>query len=87
MTRFSSFYLSKVPGKYFLLNIGKPEIPYTKPLELNETGSRIYTLLDQGYEIEKIIDLFVTEYGLSIEQSRDDVNFFIEQLRNFGLPV
>lgn len=52
---------------------------------LNEVGSRIWALLQQGHPMGKIFSMLLKDYDVSEEQLRSDVQQFLLQLQAEGL--
>ncbi|MBI5233128.1 MAG: PqqD family protein [Deltaproteobacteria bacterium] len=57
-------------------NVGDLSCIYT----LNETGTRIWELLDGKRDIREIIGVITDEYDISADAARDDVCEFINEL-------
>jgi Coenzyme PQQ synthesis protein D (PqqD) len=54
---------------------------------LNAVGTRIWTLLEEGTPIERIVDAIASEYDAEVQQIARDVTALIEQLSSRGLIV
>ena len=51
----------------------------------NETGSRIWQLLDGSHSVEEIAHILAEEYAVSAVQAAVSVNTFLGQLQERGL--
>jgi hypothetical protein len=60
-------------------------IPTNRIFELNETGSRIWELLGQGLDTNRIVQKLVDEFDVEDVQAADQVNDLLVQLQNEGL--
>ena len=54
---------------------------------LNAVGTRIWTLLEGGTDIDRIVDAIASEYDADVQQIARDVTALIEQLSSRGLIV
>jgi len=52
---------------------------------LNESGTMLWAILEAGRSLAELASALQTEYGLSPDEARDDVQEFIEGLRREGL--
>jgi Coenzyme PQQ synthesis protein D (PqqD) len=55
--------------------------------ELNETGTRVWELLGQGLNIDRIIQHLIFEFEVADSQAAEEVSKLLSQLRNQGLVV
>jgi Coenzyme PQQ synthesis protein D (PqqD) len=54
---------------------------------LNAVGTRIWTLLDAGTPVDRIVSTIADEYDADPEQITRDVNALIDELSSRGLIV
>lgn len=85
--KYLGFVLRNAAGMWHILDVTNPEVPYKAPLQINETGAKIWEYLQKGFSEEDIADQFVTEFGISKEEAREDIKEFIKKLAEFGVPV
>jgi len=52
---------------------------------LNESGTMLWAMLEAGRSPAELAGALQTEYGLSPDEARDDVQEFVEGLRREGL--
>ena len=52
---------------------------------LNEMGTRIWDLMNDQTDIDKMVEIISTEYEVSIEQAKKDVAEFLSSLESVGL--
>ncbi len=52
---------------------------------LNETGAKIWALLDKYQKPKKVIDELLTEYNLSEDECEREVKQFLQAILNKGL--
>ncbi len=79
-----NFVLKQVAGSYIVLPIGGSIVDFNGMLTLNESGVLLWNTLKQGCDIEGLVDALTTEYKVSREVARDDINEFLTKLANAG---
>lgn len=52
---------------------------------LNDVGSRMWTLFQQGQSAQEVLDALVQEYNVSTERLSNDIHQFLRQLQSRGL--
>jgi hypothetical protein len=60
-------------------------IPTNRIFELNETGTRIWEMLGQGLDANRIVQKLIEEFDVEDVQAADQVNYLLVQLQNEGL--
>ena len=70
----------EVDGEIVLLNIESGEY-----FGLNEVGSRIWTLLQEGRLADEILGTLVSEYDVPEVVLKSDVQLFLQQLFSKGI--
>ena len=53
--------------------------------ELNETGARVWELLGQGLDVDRIVHHLVDEFDVDEAQAADELKNLLMQLRTEGL--
>ncbi len=81
------FELRFAGGEYRLLDLRDSAFPYREPLRLNETGAAIYRRLNGEYSMEALCVFMNEEYGLSMEEAREDLQAFLDSLVEYGVPI
>ena len=52
---------------------------------LNEMGTRIWELMNDGTDIDKMAETISSEYEVSMEEAKKDVTEFLSSLESVGL--
>jgi hypothetical protein len=52
---------------------------------LNGTGAKVWTMLEQGFGFEAVVDSLMQENGMPRQQVQGDVEIFLRALENKGL--
>jgi len=63
------------------------DVPTNRIFELNETGTRVWELLDQGVDPGGIVHHLVNEFEVDEERATTEVEDLISHLRTEGLLV
>jgi hypothetical protein len=61
------------------------DISTSRIFELNETGTRIWELLGQGLDVERIVEHLVSEFEVADSQAAEEATKLLSQLQNEGL--
>ena len=77
-----NFILRQLAGEWLLVSIGEGE-EVKRLLYLNEIGKDIYTHLQEGLEGQALIDALAEEYDIDPATLRQDVEEFLQTLRNY----
>ena len=80
-----NFILKNIGSEYILIPLGQEAIEIKGLLKTNEVGSDIYKYIEKGYDVDRIIDAIVSDYGIAWEVAKNDVNEFISNLRKYGV--
>lgn len=79
------YQLRHAAGRYWLLDMQQDGLDYKKPIELNECAALIWEWIHQGRTTEEIAQELQKNYGISMEQAREDTEQFVMNLREQGL--
>ena len=79
------FIRRKIQDKYVVVATGDASKTYRNFIELNQTASVIWDEVKNGKTIEQIAELFVKEYGITIEKATQDINKTIDLLIKEGI--
>lgn len=80
-----NIYIRKAGGSYWIVRTGDDILEYQNPIMLNETGAKIYELLEDGYSEGDVASYMVREYDISYEEALSDAESFINMLIDSGL--
>lgn len=75
------YQLRYAAGLYWLIDMEQSGDPYISPIPLNDSGAKLWRMIDSGTSPAEIYEQLCAEYGISIEQARSDVHDFMEQLQ------
>lgn len=52
-------------------------------LSLNGSGGFVWNLLEQERSFDELLTLTVAEYGISVEEARNDLTEFLKSIKNY----
>lgn len=78
-----TFVKREIAGDYFLVPVGEAAKKYCGLFELNEIGAFIWDRLEKNPN--KIINDILSEYEVSNEQAKKDLDDFLEYLLSLGI--
>lgn len=79
------YTLRKVGIYMWIIKINQNDDKYIKPIETNECGALLWSGLKNGKNQSELYDLLVSNYGVSKDEAKDDVEAFLEQLKINGI--
>lgn len=74
------YLLREAGGAFWLLDTRQPGVPYRSPIQMNESGARLWQLRERGLTLEEIARQIGEEDGVSPEEIRSDLEAFFEEI-------
>lgn len=85
--RSPSRYLLRDAGGYlWLLDTWQAGVPYVPPIQMNETGARIWSLRAEGKSPGEIAEAIGREEGIPLEEILPDVECFLKDINSRLAP-
>ena len=81
----SGYMLRKVIDTYVIMGIGSDNYVPNRIMSLNETGAYLWGLLEKGSDKQALIDNLISEYEVDRTTAENDVDIFLDQLRDKDL--
>lgn len=81
------YQLRYAAGQYWLLDMEQTGMAYKRPMSMNGVGAEIWKMLEKGWSIEGISEVFMKEYGVDKEEIREDIIQFQKQLAAYGVVI
>lgn len=75
------FMLREVAGNYIVVPVGNASKKFNGMITLNETSAFLWNLLLNDTSCEQLVDALMTEYDVSSEIAKRDVDAFINKLK------
>lgn len=77
-----NFILRKVADSYIVVPVGSMTLNFNGIINLNETGAFLFEKLQQGAGREDLINALLEEYDVAPERAENDVDIFIQKVRD-----
>lgn len=81
------YQLRYAAGCYWLLDMTQPGVPYKKPLPLNKTGADIWKKTEAGLSLDAIAESMSSQFGVPVDEMKQDVENFYRQLEECGIVL
>ena len=81
------FVLREVAGQAMVIATGEASRDFHGMVKLNGTGRLIWEGLSRGVSEQEMAEALVTEYDVSVEEARSDVDAFVDKMREAGFLV
>ncbi len=79
------YMLREVAGCSVVVAIGTDTMDFNGMINLNETGTFLWKLLEKGSTIEQLVDAVLEEYDIDKETANSDIFLFLNKMREAGL--
>ena len=79
------FLKRKIGDKYLVVTTGELSRKGNMFIELNDTASDIWDMLEKGYDRDKIISKLCKKYDAPEEKIQQDVDRLIASMKNAGV--
>lgn len=79
------FLLKNLAGSYVIIPIGENMVDFKLMITLNETSAFLWKCLETSQTLDQLTDSLTAEYDVSHEIARNDIEKFLQQLRDKGL--
>ena len=87
MTINPNFVLRELAGTWVVLPLADKMIDFNGMITLNEPGVLLWNTLEKGADVDALVNAFMSEYVVSAQQARQDVEEFVDKLRSIGYLV
>ena len=78
------FVLRQVAATWVVLPLSRETVDFNGMIRLNDTGALLWQRLEQGSDREGLIRELTSRYAVSETQAGEDVDAFLNVLRNAG---
>ena len=79
------FLLKKIAGSYVVVPVRQRAVDFSSIIKLSESGALLWERLEQGAGREELIAALCAEYEVDELQAGEDVDRFIEKLKEADL--
>lgn len=78
----NDFVLRKVADSYVVVPVSSLTLDFNGVINLNETGAFLFEQLQKGTEREELISKMLEEYDVTKEKAIEDIDTFINKLKD-----
>lgn len=78
----SGFISRNIAGNNVVVAVGERSRNFNGIIKLNESGTFLWEKLSAGIEKNELVDAFLEEYDVDRVTAENDINAFIEVLKN-----
>ncbi|MHB0999052.1 MAG: PqqD family protein [Armatimonadota bacterium] len=79
------FFLRTIGEEAVVVPVGQRVVDFNGLISLNDTGKFIWECLKEDSTEESLVTALMEEYDVDIEQARQDVSAYIEELQRLSV--
>ncbi len=79
------FMLREIAGTWVVVPIGQRVVEFNGLMTLSESGALLWKKLEDGAEVDKLVEAIVGEYEIDETTANSDVNEFVCEIDKKGL--
>lgn len=79
-----NFVLRQLADTWVVLPLADQTIDFNGMIMLNESGVLLWNALDKGADLDALVRTLMSEYIVSEQQAREDVDAFVRKLHSVG---
>lgn len=79
------YILREVAGSNIVVPIGNAQVSFNGIMTLNDVGTFIWKLLENGADKQQILQAVLDEYDVDSERAERDIAIYLEKLRSKDL--
>ena len=83
----SGFMLREVAGQWVVVPLGEKVVEFNGIMTLTESGAMLWKVMEQGTNINSLIEILLQEYDIDSVTAAEDINEFIKELQGKNLLV
>ena len=80
-----NFILKKIADSYVVIPVRSRTVDFSGVIKLTESASVLWQMLEKGAEREELVARLLEEYEVDDNTARDDVDRFLQKLREADL--
>ena len=80
-----TFILRNIAGNNIVLPVGASSETFSGMMTLNESGVFLWNSLKSDISMDDLINAMLSEYNVSAEDAKSDVEEFVKSLRSAGV--
>lgn len=79
-----NFVLRQIVDTWVVLPLAEQTVDFSGMLTLNESGAMLWKVLEQNGDREELVRTLTSEYEVSFEEAKNDVDAFVNKLIQAG---
>lgn len=79
------FVLREIAGDYIIIPTGSTVLEFNGLITVNEVGVTLWKMLQQGADIEQLVQGVLAEYDVQEDVAREDIQEFLDSLIRGGI--
>ena len=79
------FILRKVADTYVVVPVNNMTLDFNGIININETGAFLFGILQNGAAKEELLEKMLEEYDVSEEKASEDIDKFIQKIKEADL--
>lgn len=83
----TDFIMREIAGEFILVPTGAAAAKFNGLITMNEVGKFIFQSLSEERTAQQMVSLLTAEYTVDAETVRQDLDEFLQQLRQIGALV
>lgn len=83
----TDFIMREIAGEFILVPTGAAAAKFNGLITMNEVGKFIFQSLSEERTAQQMVSLLTAEYTVDAETARQDLDEFLQQLRQIGALV
>lgn len=83
----NGFILREIVGTWVVVPLGGKLVEFNGLIQLSESSALLWKQLEKNSEIDELVQTLTENYDVSYAEARDDVEAFLNELRQRDLLV
>ena len=80
----NNFVLRQIADTWVVLPLAEQTVDFSGMLTLNESGAMLWKALEQNGDRDELVRTLTSEYEVSLEEAKNDVDAFLSKLVQAG---
>lgn len=80
----NNFVLRQIADTWVVLPLAEQTVDFSGMLTLNESGAMLWKALEQNGDRDELVRTLTSEYEVSFEEAKNDVDAFLSKLVQAG---
>ncbi len=81
----SGFILREIAGQWVVVPLGSRTVEFNCIMTLSESGAFLWRMLEQGTDVDEMVNALLKEYDVDETLAKQDVKNFVENITEKSL--